>query len=113
MTELPASISARIRNAKILIEQGRDADAVGVLRMALALAPSRGEPRLLMAQALSAINRADEAESHLRVALEDPLTAGVAFGKLGNWLQARGRVEEATCCFERASALELGSSVSR
>ena len=90
MTELPASISARIRNAKILIEQGRDADAVGVLRMALALAPALGEPRLLMAQALAAINRADEAEPHLRIALEDPTTAGDANGMLGYWFQARG-----------------------
>ena len=57
-------------------------------------------------------NRGDEAEPHLRKALEDAATAGDANGMLGYWFQSRGRFDEARACFERAIELNPLQAVS-
>jgi hypothetical protein len=53
MTDTPPLITARIRNAKSLLKQGRDADAIKVLRMALALAPEVPEIRSLLTEVMN------------------------------------------------------------
>lgn len=112
MTEIPPSIAARLRNAKALLEQGRDSDAANLLRLTLALAPDLPEIWLLLAQALTGANRGEEAYRYLIKATEDASTAGDANAMLGYWYQARGRFEDAKACFERAIDINPRQSVS-
>jgi tetratricopeptide (TPR) repeat protein len=95
-----------LRLAKLLLAFSRHAEAAEVLTRAVDLAPESGQARLLFAQALTGVNRGDEALVQMESALADPEAVGMAHGMLGYWYQARGKFAEARSHFEQSIQLE-------
>jgi predicted Zn-dependent protease len=108
----PDNITAAQVLGHTLLQRGRPADAIDALQTA-ALASDDPAIETLLARALAAAGRRDEAIDHLRrtTARRPPFT--LAFLELGDQLAAAGRFDEGIAVFESGLALTQDAVVLR
>jgi tetratricopeptide (TPR) repeat protein len=106
-----AGSAGRIAQAQELAEQGRQQEAVEVLRGAVRDYPHVYLPRLLLAQQLLQGGDLVEAERQLRVALQLRPDSFEALGGLGLVLQRQGLHREAAKYYERTIVLHPGHAL--
>lgn len=97
---------------RLLVTYGEDREAIKYGLRAVRQYPTKGSLRLILSQALTSGGRGEESREHLEAATTDPDSAGMAFGMLGYWYQARGEFVRARDCFEKSIAIEPRQSLS-
>ncbi|HXQ81627.1 MAG TPA: tetratricopeptide repeat protein [Opitutaceae bacterium] len=109
----PGSWLARSNLGKVLLQEGRPADASAQFREATRLQPDSPEAHANLGNALEALDRADEARREYETALGiDPGFAGAHYD-LGLSLLGSGRSEDAAGEFRRALVLDPGHAAAR
>lgn len=104
----PISWLARSNLGRVLLEEGRTAEAERELREAVRLGPASAEAEADLGNALDRLGRADEARAHYARAVGiDPSLAGAHFN-FGLSLLRAGRASEASGQFRAALAIEPG-----
>ncbi|HEX8746935.1 MAG TPA: tetratricopeptide repeat protein [Pyrinomonadaceae bacterium] len=104
------AIDEALTEARATLARGENAKAEAAAREALAIAPTLQEARILLARALLAANRADEAEREFRSVMDDALPSPVALGwaseGLGETALRKGQSAEAVRRFTEAARAE-------
>ncbi len=85
-----------------LIQQARDAEAIGKLRSALSVSRGNQEAQLGLAQALLAVGRLTDAETLLQEMLQRDATDGAANLTMARVIVKEGRSAEATSYYHQA-----------
>ncbi|HEX8175360.1 MAG TPA: tetratricopeptide repeat protein [Pyrinomonadaceae bacterium] len=103
-------IDEALTEARATLARGENGKAEAAAREVLAIAPSLQEARILLARALLAANRADEAEREFRSVMDDALPSPVALGwaseGLGETALRKGQPAEAVRRFTEAARAE-------
>lgn len=104
------AIDEALTEARATLARGENAKSEAAAREALTIAPSLQEARILLARALLAANRADEAEREFRSVLDDALPSPVALGwaseGLGEVALRKGQSADAVRRFNEAARAE-------
>lgn len=107
----PDDVDLRRRVASLFTAYGYYDRAISHLQAGLAVDVNACDLRLILAQALTASNRSEEAKLHLDIAVANPDTCATASGMLGYWHQARGNFSEARVAFETSIGANPRQSV--
>jgi len=108
LADNPDAFLARNNLGVLLLDTGREEEAVGMFEAGLATRPDSSELHHNLANALSASGRVAEAVPHLEEALRLQPTLAEAANNLCNALRRLGRAAEAIPRCERALALRPG-----
>ncbi|HKS30507.1 MAG TPA: tetratricopeptide repeat protein [Pyrinomonadaceae bacterium] len=104
------AIDEALTEARATLARGENAKAEAAAREVLTVAPSLQEARILLARAMLAAGRADEAEREFRSVMDDPLPSPVALGwateGLGEVALRKGQSPEAVRRFTEAARVE-------
>lgn len=104
------AIDEALTEARATLARAENAKAEAAAREVLTIAPSLQEARVLLARALLAANRVDEAEREFRAVLDDPLPSPVALGwaseGLGEVALRKGQHADAMRRFTEAARAE-------
>jgi hypothetical protein len=104
------AIDEALTEARATLARGENAKAEAAAREVLLIAPSLQEARILLARALLAAGRVDEAEREFRTVLDDALPSPVALGwaseGLGEVALRKGQSADAVRRFTEAARAE-------
>jgi hypothetical protein len=113
LSHRPDDAQAMTKLGVALAAQGESAEAIDVLRRAVALAPANGWSTRILAEVLLQAGRVAEAEMHAERAAALAPADPVAQDLLGVTLAIRGRLLEAKRRFERALELDPAHASAR
>jgi protein O-mannosyl-transferase len=106
-SKAPSNWRTHYESGRLLMEQGRKDEAIDAFKEAISQDPSKGPPRLHLAQIYMERNQLDEAEAQLQEVTQASERSIVAAGnrQLGFVYEMRGRPRFAILYFERAARL--------